>query len=769
SFNLLSEQRKIEFHFLPQQDDITLYFNSESVEQIMYNLLSNAFKNTPPGGSITVSAGVTDITTLPGKTGIFPEGFLEVSVADTGVGIPADQLPHMFELFYQPESSYENKPKGSGIGLALTRELVELHYGDIRVHSSEGKGAEFVLRLPLGKSHLKPGEIIDVAQQPAVRPSDEPCKSVIHDWEAGTGALLEPVDITAVEPFPPPQGVIEGEEKPLILVVEDNADLRHYLRSTFESGYRVLEAADGKEGWAKVTETVPDLVISDVIMPHMDGFELCRRIKEDPCTCHIPIILLTARDSHESILEGLQKGADDYIPKPFNMEILWARVKNLIELRRQLQERMKSRMALQPDEISVSDMDEEFYKELQAAIEKHLADPELSVEGLANILYMGRTTLYRKILALTGETPNQFIRSYRLHRSVQLLKARAGNISEISMMVGFTNPAYFAHCFKEKYYTSPSDFNNEKNKSFSEVQSNSEETQKIQQDRSFGGVQGRVFQNEPLVSEEPGDLHKGGRSPRDQELILIVEDSSDVCDYIRDCLEAYYRIEIALDGPQGLERAQALIPDLIISDVIMPGFDGFELCRRLKSDIATSHIPIVMLTARASEKDILQGLETGVDDYITKPFNTDILLARVQNILRLRSHLQAKRTGPLRLVPAEIVVSSMDEKFLKEVDECIEKNLSDFDFNVEELAAKLCIGRTTLYRKVLALTGEDPTHYIRSFRLNKAAQMLKSGNRSITEVSFDVGFSSTSYFTRCFKEMFHRLPSGFSDSEASDR
>jgi len=391
-------------------------------------------------------------------------------------------------------------------------------------------------------------------------------------------------------------------------------------------------------------------------------------------------------------------------------------------------------MALQPDEIPVSPLDEEFYKELQVAIEKHLSDPGFSVEGLAAVLYMGRTTLYRKILALTGETPNQFIRSYRLHRAAQLLKARAGNVSEISSMVGFTYPVYFAHCFKEKYYISPSD----------------------------PAAQGAQEVLSPLVAE---GIDSTKAEVQDQELILIVEDSPDLCDYIRDTLEIHYRVEIVTDGRQGLERAQNIIPDLVISDVLMPGVDGFELSRRLKSDIATSHIPIILLTARASEKDILKGFETGVDDYITKPFNTDILLARIHNILRLRSHRQANRKRKLRLEPAEIPVSSMDEKFLKEVDRCIEENLSDFDFSVEVLAEKLSIGRTTLYRKVLALTGEDPTHYIRSFRLNRAAQMLKGQNRSITDVAFDVGFSSSSYFTRCFKEMFHRLPSGFSDSE----
>jgi|GEM_PF-171606 len=729
SFQLLSQQHRVELVFLPQQEDITLYFNPENIEQILCNLLSNAVKNTPPGGSITVSPR---IVLLPEKSAEFPDGFLELSVSDTGIGIPADQLPHIFELFYQVQDSYENKSKGSGIGLALTRELVELHRGDIHVQSTPGKGTAFTLFLPLGKSHLKPEEIIDVTQQPVSGSLTETCKTRVHDWEP---VAPSPVESTP-DHSPSPGSTLSDTDKPLILVVDDNADLRRYLCSVFETSYRVIEAEDGKQGFEKACETIPDMVISDVIMPHMDGFQLARRIKENPHTCHIPIILLTARSSHEGMLEGLQSGADDYIPKPFNVEVLAARVKNLIELRRQLQERFKNRMALQPQEITVSPLDDEFYTELHQAIEKNLADPAFGVEGLSSMLYIGRTTLYRKILAVTGETPNQFIRSYRLRRAAQLLDAHAGTVSEISSMVGFPNPSYFAHCFKEKFHYLPSDTPNEHRGDLL-LSSN-----------------GPVL---PAQLDEETQVH-------DPEIILVVEDNADVCDYIRDAMEIHYRVEVAPDGPQGLERAQNLIPDLVISDIMMPGFDGFELCRRIKTNVSTSHIPIVFLTAKASEKSIIQGLETGVDDYITKPFSTDILLARVRGILRLRSRLQETRKRQLRMVPDKIQVSSMDETFLAEVNGCIEANLSDFDFNVEVLADKLLIGRTTLYRKILALTGENPTHYIRSYRLNKAAQMLKEQDRTITDVAFDVGFSSTPYFTRCFKEMFHRLPSNFSDA-----
>lgn len=749
SFKLLSEQRNVELFFITKVEDITLYFNPDHLEQIMFNLLSNAFKNTPQGGAVTV---LVQSVLLPERGEIFSEGFLEITVADTGVGISDEQLSHMFELFYQPESFYENKSKGTGIGLALTRELVELHHGDIGVRSTVGKGAEFVFHIPLGKNHLKPEEFLDITQQQEVRQEEKPCHA--KNLEKKMMPVI-PDDVNPESLIQITETSVECEQA-LILVVEDNNELRGYLSSSFGQAYRVMEAVNGKDGWEKAVQTIPDIIISDVAMPEMDGFELCKSIKKDPRTSHIPMILLTVHAAHEQVLEGLRIGADDYIQKPFSMEILWARVKNLIELRRQFQERIKNRMSLQPEQILVSTLDEDFYEELKSVIEKHISDVDFNVEYMADMLKMGRTTLYRKILALTGETPNQFIRSYRLHRGAKLLEARVGNVSEVANMVGFSNPGYFAHCFKEKYSISPS----VKNMSQVETDHN-------------------VIQMDELLklddkSSSTTETGKNGSKPdssehmvyREQELILIVEDSADVCDFIREPIEKCYNVEIAHDGLKGFDCAQSLIPDLIISDVMMPGMDGFELSRRLKINVATSHIPIILLTARASEKDILKGFETGVDDYITKPFNTDILMARIGNILRLRSYLQDSRKRELLLEPVNVAVSSMDETFMEEVNQCIEENLSDFDFNVEVLADKLLVGRSTLYRKVLALTGENPTHYIRSYRLNKAAKMLMEKECSITDVAFDVGFSSTSYFTKCFKEMFHRLPSGFVDSEA---
>jgi signal transduction histidine kinase/DNA-binding response OmpR family regulator len=468
SFESLAVQQNLELIFQAEAEDISLYFDSEKLEKVFFNLLSNAVKFTPPGGKITVS--VKENLT---KESNFPDGSLDISVCDTGIGILESQLEHIFERFYQASGSYEHEQKGSGIGLALTRELVSLHHGEIHVRCSTGKegstsGTEFIIRLPMGKAHLKPGEIVDT-HIPEIKTPPLSIHKDFYEIPGLTGdtikkeeAALEKVesdksDVIAEEA----NGIgieieYETQGKNIILVVEDSADMRNYIRASLEPLYHVIEAADGKEGIRKGREIIPDLIISDIMMPEVNGYELCNVLKRDISTSHIPIILLTAKASEESVIQGLEIGADDYITKPFNTKILAARIKNLIDLRCQIQLERKRQMALQPTEISVSSMDETFYEELQNILEKNLTDPEFNVEQLCRKLYMGRTSLYRKILALTGEPPTQFIRSYRLQRAAQLLKAHFGNVTEVAFAVGFSNTAYFTKCFKEKFHQLPS-------------------------------------------------------------------------------------------------------------------------------------------------------------------------------------------------------------------------------------------------------------------------------------------------------------------------
>jgi signal transduction histidine kinase/DNA-binding response OmpR family regulator/ligand-binding sensor domain-containing protein len=458
SFESLAVKKNLALIFSSAEECIDLYFDSEKLERVIANLLANAVKFTPVQGKITLGAAKE-----PGKTGAFPGGFLRILIADTGIGIPAEKLPYIFDRFYQVGGSDEHKYGGTGIGLALVEEIVKLHRGKITVHSKERKGTEFTILLPLGSGHLTVEEMTGAENFPGGH---------LYDTSSTIPALptipAVPLSVSGIYE----DGARPGEEetllakktgpetrgKNLILLVEDNPDVRRYIKSSLQPQYRVIEAGDGEEGIRKAKKIIPDLIVSDVMMPKVDGCELCRVLKEEIKTSHIPIILLTARASEESMVRGLETGADDYIIKPFNTGILLTRIKNLIDLRRHLQLKIQRQMLLQPEEIEVSSMDKAFIKELQDLIEKNLADPEFNVETLLKKLYMGRTSLYHKIMALTGESPNQFIRSYRLKRAAQLLQDNFGNVTEVAFAVGFSNTAYFTKCFKNKFQQLPKAF-----------------------------------------------------------------------------------------------------------------------------------------------------------------------------------------------------------------------------------------------------------------------------------------------------------------------
>jgi ligand-binding sensor domain-containing protein/signal transduction histidine kinase/DNA-binding response OmpR family regulator len=487
SFEPLADQRELELTFHAEAEDITLYLDAEKLENMMSNLLINALKFTPPGGKITVkTCHDSDYSTeeinnqkfLPGDVRkaqsavrqaasamhIPPGGFLRISVSDTGPGIPREQLANIFDRFYQSNSAYESREKGSGIGLALVKELVQIHHGKIDVYSQEGKGTEFIISLPMGDALLKPGEIVEapgsethpkpLAELPALHTmKKEPgvtadaADSFKTPGIDETGAVMTEEDIDAL-----------SEKKEIILVVEDSVEVQDYIKGSLEPLYTVVEAGDGREGIQNAREIIPDLIISDIMMPEVDGYELCSVLKSDVQTSHIPIILLTAKASEENILQGLETGADDYITKPFNTKILKARIKNLIDIRHQLQKNINREMTLQPVKTSISKIDREFLHDLHKVINKNLSDEEFNVEQLCKKLYMGRTTLYRKVLALTGETPTDFIRSYRLKRGAELLKKNFGTVLEVAFEVGFSNSSYFAKCFKEKFHQLPSEY-----------------------------------------------------------------------------------------------------------------------------------------------------------------------------------------------------------------------------------------------------------------------------------------------------------------------
>ena len=406
--------------------------------------LIKSFCGGPGGGFLEKSPLVAE-----GKNN-FPVGSVEISVSDTGPGIPVEQLAHIFDRFYQADTTYEFHEKGSGIGLALCKELVELHHGTVTVRSREGEGSAFIIRLPIGEAHL-------ASHERGV--FDEPKASASA---AGAPALEAEMEEEGDKTEPGTEYDLEtetGTEKSnIILVVEDSGDMRDYIRGALEPGYRVVDAVDGREGIKKAQEIIPDLIISDIMMPEVDGYELCRVLKNDVQTSHIPIILLTAKASEENMLQGLETRADDYITKPFSTKILSARIENLIHIRSQLQLNIKREITLQPDKTSVSKIDRGFLRDLQAVIKKNLSDPEFNVEELCKKLYMGNTTLYRKIQALCGQTPTEFIRSCRLKRAAQLLESGFGSVTEVAFEVGFSSRTYFTKCFKQRFHQLPSEY-----------------------------------------------------------------------------------------------------------------------------------------------------------------------------------------------------------------------------------------------------------------------------------------------------------------------
>jgi DNA-binding response OmpR family regulator len=362
-------------------------------------------------------------------------------------------LVHIFDRFYQADSTYEHRQKGTGIGLALVKEMIQVHHGTIDVYSREGKGTELIVSLPMGDAHLQPDEIIRSGIHVDIKSGQTEPKFI------SANIHLQPGEFDETDESGAEKGVdLMKPEKDIVLVVEDSADMRDYIGSILESFYTVVEAADGQQGIQQAQKIIPDLIISDIMMPLVDGYKLSKVLKEDIKTSHIPIILLTAKASEESIVQGLKTGVDDYIAKPFSTQILLARIKNLIDLRRQMQLNINREMVFQPTKMSLSSIDREFLKELRGVIGKNLSDVEFNVEKLARELYMDRSTVYRKISALTGETPTEFIRSCRLKRGAELLKKNFGTVLEVAFEVGFSSANYFTKCFKKKFNQLPSTF-----------------------------------------------------------------------------------------------------------------------------------------------------------------------------------------------------------------------------------------------------------------------------------------------------------------------
>ena len=439
SFSSMAERKHIDLQLHTEENRIDLDFDPDKLEKVFFNLLSNAFKFTPEHGAISVHAG-----TVAG------EDQVEIRVSDTGRGIPPEALPFIFDRFHQVDAATAREHEGTGIGLALVRELVTLHGGTITAESTPGEGSAFIVRIPVsGAPERVDGE----------RAEDE----AVQGDGAVNGRYRE-ISLRALWEIESDGGVADVElpsplpaEAPTILLVEDNPDVRAYVKTHLARHYHLDEAADGVEGLEQARRRPPDLIISDVMMPRMDGYALCRTIKTDPDLNHIPVILLTAKAGEESKVEGLETGADDYIYKPFSADELLARAENLIEIRRLLRQRFSREVvAVQPSEIAVTSTDTAFLERVQAVVEEYMANSNFGAEWLADEVGLSPRQLRRKLKDLTNLSTAGYIRSMRLQRAAQLLEEQAGNVSEVAYAVGFQDPKHFSKLFRQVFGVAPS-------------------------------------------------------------------------------------------------------------------------------------------------------------------------------------------------------------------------------------------------------------------------------------------------------------------------
>ncbi len=439
SFEPLAYKKNISLRsdFPEKQPDA--YIDKDKFEKIMINVLSNAFKFTPEGGEVEVSLNHCS-TGFPAAQP--DDNFLEISIRDTGIGIPPDRIDKIFDRFYQVECSHTYEQEGTGIGLALTKELVELHKGKIIVESKEGEGSLFTIILPAGKEYFSPDEICE-------KDKDKSEVKAIYNGEKSEPILKElKLDIE----------IISGNGKPLVLVVEDNTALRIYIKELLLRDYAVLEAINGEDGFNKAIAHLPDLILSDIMMPGMDGYQLCEKLNSDERTSHIPLILLTAKATNQDKIGGYQAGADDYIFKPFDAQVLKARISNLIAQRKRLREQFKNDGLWNLDNANISNVDKAFLKRIFELINNNLSDASFGVESFAKETALNRVTLHKKLVALIGEPPGELIKRMRICKAAKLIENNGGNISEIAIRVGFNNPAYFSECFRKQFGISPSHY-----------------------------------------------------------------------------------------------------------------------------------------------------------------------------------------------------------------------------------------------------------------------------------------------------------------------
>jgi signal transduction histidine kinase/ligand-binding sensor domain-containing protein/DNA-binding response OmpR family regulator len=431
AFDGLAKLKNIDLKLKTKQPDIKIWFDNDKLEKVLYNLLSNAIKFTQNYGNIIVSITNLDV-----------DGDISITVEDNGCGIPAENIKKIFTQFYHYDNSL--KIEGTGLGLAFSKELVELHHGELTVESrpetpDRNGFTRFSIKLSIGNKHLKETEISSNYKDSEDIQGYNQTKNLSAAFDLKKAEILENRKADAIS----------------MLIVEDNQDVLEFIKTGFEADFEVFTATNGLEGLSLAKKICPDIIISDVMMPGINGIELCGLLKSDILTSHIPVILLTARTQIKYKMEGLETGADDYITKPFNFSILEIRAWNLIENRQKLKERYQKEINLDPQNIAISNLDEAFLKKVLNYIELHIADPELSVELLSQEVAMSKSLFYKKIKSLTNLSGVEFIRSVRIKRAAQILAQGQSTVNEVAYMVGFSDVNYFRKCFKEQFNHTP--------------------------------------------------------------------------------------------------------------------------------------------------------------------------------------------------------------------------------------------------------------------------------------------------------------------------
>lgn len=431
-FTEAARSKRISLEIIAEEKEIIAWVDAEKLDVVIYNLLGNAIKFTPAGKNIYVVIKLLQ-----------QENCFSIAICDQGPGVKKDKLEEIFELFHEGDPAMDRAIKGSGIGLALSKEFVVLHGGTIWAENNEDGGLNVILKMKIGSGHYLNRNVSFVNTKKTISIAEE-----------------TPIE-QQILPLQSDEVFQKDHNAPLVLLVEDNAELRQFLKNQLSELYRVEVAKDGEEGWQKAVNLVPELIVSDIMMPVMDGIQLLDKVKNDINTSHIPVVLLSAKYSIESQIEGLKYGADYYITKPFNNEFLIVSINNLLRQRKRLFESLvqkKKTLSLAPGLIVVTSKDEVFLKDVIRTVEEKMADTEFNIETVAEAMAMSRTTFYKKFKSLTGMAPIEFVRDMRLQRAKQFLDAGGNNVADVAYLVGFANPKYFSTCFKEKYRVSPSEY-----------------------------------------------------------------------------------------------------------------------------------------------------------------------------------------------------------------------------------------------------------------------------------------------------------------------